>query len=119
MISKMNLRNWRNWRLIVSALLLALVSISAISVDRLKLHVTWLADPAREGRFAGSPGAAAAADYIAQQLKDMGCEVQMQDFGARRKNVVGKIGTADRYILIGAHYDGQGPGMPSASDNAT
>src|SRR5213075_2033156 len=23
-----------------------------------------------------------------------------------------------RYVLIGAHYDGQGPGMPSASDNA-
>jgi hypothetical protein len=32
--------------------------------------------------------------------------------------VVGRIGTAQRYVLIGAHYDGQGPGMPSASDNA-
>jgi hypothetical protein len=48
----------------------------------------------------------------------MGCDVQMQDFGGRRKNVVGRVGTADRYILLGAHYDGQGPGMPSASDNA-
>src|SRR6185295_897887 len=70
------------------------------------------------GRHAGTPDAAAAAEYISQQLKDMGCEVQMQDFGGRRRNVVGKIGTADRYILLGAHYDGQGSGMPSASDNA-
>src|SRR5438876_5551151 len=106
-----NWRNSRNWRLI--PLFLALLSISAISVDRLKAHVTWLADPAREGRHAGTPGAAAAAEYISQQLKEMGCEVQMQDFGGRRRNVVGKIGTADRYILLGAHYDGQGPGMPS------
>src|SRR6185295_2610545 len=70
------------------------------------------------GRHAGTPGAEAAAEYISQQLKDMGCEVQMQDFGGRRKNVVGKVGTSDRYILLGAHYDGQGSGMPSASDNA-
>src|SRR5437868_5834728 len=111
-----NWRNSRNWRLI--PLLLALLSISAISVDRLKAHVTWLADPAREGRHAGTPGAAAAAEYISRQLKDLGCDVQMQAFGGRRQNVIGRIGTADRYILLGAHYDGQGPGMPSASDNA-
>src|SRR5437764_1497796 len=104
--------------LILVSFLLALLSISAISVDRLKAHVTWLSDPAREGRHAGTPGAAAAAEYIAQQLKEMGCDVQMQDFGGRRKNVVGKVGTADRYLLLGAHYDGQGEGMPSASDNA-
>ena len=100
------------------ALLLSLISISAVSVDRLKAHVAWLADPAREGRHAGTPGAAAATDYISQQLKSLGCDVQMQDFGGRRKNVVGKIGTSDRYVLLGAHYDGQGSGMPSASDNA-
>jgi hypothetical protein len=101
-----------------AALLIAFLSISAISVDRLKAHVTWLADLAREGRHAGTPGAAAAAEYISRQLKDLGCEVQVQDFGGRRQNVVGRIGTADRYILLGAHYDGQGAGMPSASDNA-
>ena len=75
-------------------------------------------DPAREGRHAGSAGAAAAAEYISQQLKELGCDVQMQEFGGRRKNVIGRVGTADRYIVLGAHYDGQGPGMPSASDNA-
>src|SRR5215831_13046275 len=108
----------RKLPLFLAALLLAFLSISAVSVDRLKAHVTWLADPAREGRYAGSTGAAAAAEYISQQLREMGCDVQMQEFGGRRKNVLGRVGTADRYILLGAHYDGQGPGMPSASDNA-
>src|SRR5215467_15929170 len=96
----------------------AFLSIPAASVHRLKQHLTSLADPARQGRYAGSPGAAAAAEYILQQLKEMGCDVQMQEFGGRRKNVIGRVGTADRYILFGAHYDGQGPGLPSASDNA-
>ena len=105
-------------RFLVS-LLLALLTLSAVSADRLKAHVTWLSDPARAGRQAGTPGAAAAAEYIARQLKEIGCDVQMQDFGGRRRNVVGRIGTAARYVLLGAHYDGQGPGMPSASDNAT
>src|SRR5215813_5384007 len=108
----------REGLLFIASLVLAALSISAVSLDRLKAHVAWLADPAREGRHAGSPGAAAAAEYISQQFKEMGCDVQVQDFGGRRRNVVGKIGTADRYILLGAHYDGQGPGMPSASDNA-
>src|SRR5262245_45247232 len=108
----------REGLLFIASLVLALLSISAVSVDRLKAHVTWLADPAREGRHAGTPGAAAAAEYISQQLKELGCDVQMQDFGGRRKNVVGRIGKAERYVLLGAHYDGQGPGMPSASDNA-
>ena len=106
----------RKLGLFVASLLLALLTLSAVSADLLKAHVTWLADPAREGRHAGTAGAAAAADYIARQLKDLGCEVQMQDFGGGRRNVVGHIGTAARYVLIGAHYDGQGPGMPSASD---
>src|ERR1041384_3853208 len=42
----------------------------------------------------------------------------MQDFGGGRKNVVARTGKAERYVLLGAHYDGQGAGMPSASDNA-
>src|SRR5438128_9064307 len=108
----------KNLSLFLASLLLALLTLSAVSADRLKAHVTWLADPAREGRYAGTPGAQAAADYIASQLKEIGCNVQMQDFGGRRRNVVGRIGKAARYLLIGAHYDGQGPGMPSASDNA-
>src|SRR3989442_14488006 len=108
----------KNLSLFLVSLLLALLTLSAVSADRLKAHVTWLADSAREGRYAGSSGGAAAADYIARQLREIGCDVQMQDFGGRRRNVVGRIGSASRYVLIGAHYDGQGQGMPSASDNA-
>jgi hypothetical protein len=104
--------------LLLASLLLALLALSAVSAERLKAHITWLADPAREGRYAGSPGGAAAGDYIAQQLKEAGCDVQTQDFGGRRRNVIGRIGSAPRYVLVGAHYDGQGRGMPSASDNA-
>jgi hypothetical protein len=110
--------NIRKLSILVAAFVIGLLSISAVSVDQLKAHVTWLADPARQGRHAGTPAAAAAAQYISQQLKDLGCDVQMQDFGGGRRNVVGKIGKAERYVLLGAHYDGQGSGMPSASDNA-
>ncbi len=108
----------RRFSVLAAALALSLASFSAVSVDRLKGHVTYLADPAREGRHAGTPGAAAAAEYFAKELKDVGGDVQTQDFGGGRRNVVAKVGKADRYVLLGAHYDGQGPGMPSASDNA-
>src|SRR5262245_44366709 len=108
----------RRYAAIVAAALLALVSFAAIPADQLKSHVTWLANSSNNGRHAGTPGAAAAAEYISQRFSDYGCQVQFQDFGGRRKNVIGKIGTAERYILLGAHYDGQGSGMPSASDNA-
>jgi hypothetical protein len=108
----------RRLSLITAALLVAFLSIGAVSVDRLKAHVTFLTNPETQGRRAGTQGAAVAAEYITQAFKDFGAYVQVQDFGGGRRNVVGKIGTADRYILLGAHYDGQGPGMPSASDNA-
>src|SRR5881396_1002704 len=104
--------------LLFSSLLVALLTVSAVSLDRLKGHVTWLTDPSREGRHAGSPGAAAAAEYLAGRFKEIGFDVHLQEFGGNRRNVVAKAGNAERYILIGAHYDGQGAGMPSASDNA-
>jgi peptidase M28-like protein len=108
----------RKYLNLVTAFLIALFTISAISVDRLKTTVAWLSDPARDGRKAGTPGARAAADYLAAQFKAAGFDVQMQDFGLNNRNVVAKSGTAERYVLIGAHYDGQGTGFPSASDNA-
>jgi len=108
----------RKISVLIASLLVGLLTISAISVDRLKSHVTWLSDPAREGRHGGTAGAAATADYLAEKFKELGFDVQKQEFGGNRRNVVAKGGTAERYILIGAHYDGQGNGMPSASDNA-
>ena len=35
----------------------------------------------------------------------------MQEFGNNRRNVVARYGSADRHVVIGAHYDGQ-PGFP-------
>lgn len=110
--------NKRKLSVFIASLLVALLTISAVSADRLKTHVAWLSDPAREGRKAGTPGAAAAADYLAKEFKTLGFEVQTQEFGVGRRNVIARSGTADRYLIIGAHYDGQGTGMPSASDNA-
>src|SRR5262249_38551893 len=103
---------------ILIVLLLALASISAVQPDRLRAHVTWLADPAREGRKAGQAGASLAAQYISDQFKQLGFNVQMQEFGTNRRNVVARLGTASNYVVVGAHYDGQGKGFPSASDNA-
>jgi len=99
-------------------LLAATLSAPAVQMDRLRAHVTWLADPAREGRRAGQPGAVEAAQYISAEFFQLGFDVQMQDFGFGRRNVVARHGDAEKYIVVGAHYDGQGKGMPSASDNA-
>ncbi len=99
-------------------LLTPLYAYSAISAERLKTTVTWLADSARQGRHSGTQGALASGDYIASRMKELGFTVQMQGFGGNRRNVIGRLGDADSYVVIGAHYDGQGPGFPSASDNA-
>jgi hypothetical protein len=110
--------NIRKLTHLAALLVVATLSISAVSTDRLKTTVTWLADPAREGRHAGTKGAVAASEYIAGRMRESGYTVQIQEFGGNRRNVVGRWGDAERYIVIGAHYDGQGPGFPSASDNA-
>ena len=69
------------------------------------------------GRRSAQPGAAKAAQYIFDQFRQAGFDVQMQEFSNNRRNVVARLGSVDRHILLGAHYDGQ-DGFPSASDNA-
>jgi acetylornithine deacetylase/succinyl-diaminopimelate desuccinylase-like protein len=95
-------------------------------------HVTWLADDAREGRLAGSAQEAAAANYIEGLFLQFGLEPAgddntylqhfrltgpmpqaMQVENHLSRNVAGLVrGTEypDRYIIVGAHYDGQGNG---------
>jgi len=109
-------------RYIVAAALIIASTISsaapAAAVERIHANVSWLADPARQGRRAGTQGAADSAGYIEKQFRELGYEVHMQEFGGNRRNVVARLGTSSITIVAGAHYDGQGPGFPSASDNA-
>jgi hypothetical protein len=109
-------------RFIVAAALIIVSTISSAAppaeVERIHANVSWLADSARQGRRAGTQGAVDSAGYIAKQFRELGYDVQMQEFGGNRRNVVARLGTSARTIVAGAHYDGQGPGFPSASDNA-
>jgi Zn-dependent M28 family amino/carboxypeptidase len=112
------------FRVSVALLLLVFVdstipaTVQESTADRLHTHVAWLADAARQGRRAGSAGAAESATYISTQFRQLGFEVEVQEFGANRRNVIARYGSANKTILAGAHYDGQGPGFPSAGDNA-
>lgn len=109
-------------RCIVAAALIIASTISsaapAAAVERIHANVSWLADSARQGRRAGTQGASDSANYISGQFRDLGFAVQMQEFGGNRRNVVARLGNSPKTIVAGAHYDGQGPGFPSASDNA-
>ena len=44
----------------------------AASPDILEQHISWLADDARQGREAGTPGYDAAADYVAEEMAALG-----------------------------------------------
>jgi hypothetical protein len=110
--------NYRRPPRVILSVLLAFVSVAAISVNTLRKDVDWLTDPTRDGRKSRTTAAAATADYIGERFKQMGFEVRFQDFGMNRRNVVAKTGDAEKHIVLGSHYDGQGTGYPSASDNA-
>ena len=120
----------------------------------LQEHVEWLSDVERGGRLAGSPEEADAANYIADLFLQFGVEPAgddgtyfqqftltgpipqvMEKENYLSRNVAGRIeGTVHpgRYIILGAHFDGQGEGglismdhdgeptiHPSADDNAS
>ena len=110
------IRSQRTWT--AAIVLTAVLSVSAFSPDRLRTTVEWLSDAMREGRAATSDGAAATGDYLLEQFRAAGLDAEFQAIDGRRRNVVGRLGTASRHIVVGAHYDGQGRGFPSASDNA-
>lgn len=98
----------------------------------LREHVTWLADKERGGRLAGTIHEAGAANYISshflryglqpagdngtyiQQFTLEGPMVQAMDLENHiSRNIAGLVEGEkfpNRYIIIGAHYDGQGMG---------
>lgn len=53
---------------------------SAITAADLRAEATWLADPAREGRMTGTPGAKASADFLANYFRGLGLKPLGDDF---------------------------------------
>jgi hypothetical protein len=100
--------------------------------EYLQEHVEWLADDVRGGRLAGTINEAEAANYISDRFAQYGLlpmvnmETYVQQFMLTgpitqlmevenhiSRNIVGGVPGRtypDRYIIIGAHYDGQGMG---------
>ena len=124
------------------------------SEEFLQEHIEWLSYSDREGRLAGTIQEADAANYIADRFLQYGLEPAgdqgtyfqqftlsgpmaqvMEKENYLSRNVAGLIEGREhpgRYIIIGAHYDGQGKGgaismehnsapaiHPSADDNAS
>jgi len=99
--------------------------------DALLADVAWLADPARAGRDAGSPGERAADDWVAQRFAQLGLEpggdrgTWFQDvpFGdATTRNVLGWVRGSQPdagWLIVAAHVDHLGAGYPGADDNAS
>ncbi|MDX2142313.1 MAG: M20/M25/M40 family metallo-hydrolase [Rhodospirillaceae bacterium] len=104
---------------------------SPIDEARMKADVTWLADPAREGRGVGTAGLDAAAAFIAQRYKDLGLKPlkgasdYMQPFTAKGpgdkpvklNNIIGVLegsnpAFAGQSLIVSAHYDHLGRGWP-------
>ena len=105
--------------LVVLPLLLSIQQpASNISVDRLQETVEWLSDPARGGRLSQSSGAQETSEWLLEKFEEMGLTVHMQEIGPSRRNVIGRWGDGAQHLIVGAHYDGQGLGHGSASDNA-
>ncbi len=98
----------------------------------LQQHIEWLADDQREGRLAGTSSEAESANYIADYFLRVGASpagddgTYFQQFTLEgpmpqamnvenhiSRNVVAFIEGEEhpgRYIILGAHYDGQGSG---------
>lgn len=109
----------------------------AIDADRLHAHVRWLADDARGGRAANTPGGLATRAYIRAAFEEIGLSTfaggyvqpftfQRRGAAAEAANVVGYVrGTAspEAYLVVTAHYDhlGERDGTiyNGADDNAS
>ncbi len=102
------------------------------SANRMRRHVHWLADPAREGRGLGSAGLRASGEYIAAQMQAAGLQpggddgTWFQTFEVPEgpdgqpvttRNVVGILRGSQKpqeSFVMGAHYDHLGMGWPDA-----
>jgi len=127
-------------KLVLVALLLFIAVVSACSTENsereteqfLKQHIEWLSGEERGGRLAGSAQEAASANYLENLFLQFGLEpagdddTYVQQFvlsgpmaeameveNYQSRNIMGVVrGTEfpNQYIIVGAHYDGQGNG---------
>ncbi len=93
-----------------------------IDPDRLRAHVEALC-AIEGGRSADNPaGLEHAADYIRSRWQELGLAVHEQQFeieGRTFRNLLVRLGTSSRPLLVvGAHYDVAGA-QPGADDNAS
>ena len=74
------------------------------------------------GRQAGTEECNKAAAYLKTKLEEFSLPVEFQGYtygNQKSKNIIAWIGEGPEVIVVGAHYDGQGPNNPSADDNAS
>jgi Zn-dependent M28 family amino/carboxypeptidase len=90
--------------------------------DRLRGHVTMLSETFHPRDWQNPANLDKCADYIAEQLRQTGAAVELQDYkaeGNSYRNVIGRFGVGkERKIIVGAHYDSCGD-TPGADDNAS
>ncbi|MFN8177161.1 MAG: M28 family peptidase [bacterium] len=97
----------------------------AEGVDELREIVGAIASPSMKGRGAGSPELDRARDIVRARFEGAGLSPGLgaqwlQPFdgphGEKLANVVGRTGSGEEWIVIGAHYDGLGVGAPGTPD---
>lgn len=133
----------KSYLIIILMLILSPLRISAqaargysglITEDGQRETVVHLCDSLMEGRASGSPGGAAAADFITAEFNRMELKpfywqrTQMfrQHTGLKMRNIMGVVPSlrpSDEYIVVSAHYDHlgiiKGRVFPGADDNAS
>jgi Zn-dependent M28 family amino/carboxypeptidase len=96
-------------------------STLAVPESRLRAHVEMLSRTLHPRDAWSMPNQDRCASYIEQHFKAAGAATTMQEFtveGRTYRNVIGRIGSGPRKIVVGAHYDAV-MGTPGADDNAS
>jgi len=75
----------------------------SFDAGRAQQHIAYFADPAREGRFSGSPGYVASAQYMADEFKALGLQPLGEDgsYFQRFKQTVVSISAMPTFELMG------------------
>ncbi len=75
----------------------------SFDAERAGAHITYFADPARAGRFSGSPGYQASAQYMADRFKELGLQPLSEDgsYFQRFKQTVVSISAMPTLETIG------------------